>query len=898
MDKKPNYTLQDISEWAEKNTVSLPTVQRGFVWKPSQIENLWDSLLRGYPVGAFVLSPKENNGSFEMLDGQQRATAICLGFGKETFKDSQDKIKVFIDLERPKDEDNRKYIFRVITKSHPWGYQRTDNAKTLISDNIRKAMNLYQVDDHLEVNLDQFFPYDASLPVPFHLFIHAALKDENEEQLIKKIEKWQHWKKIKKQWEERVHKIQTEIQKNPQIRKTIPELSTNEKVSKRISEILDAVKIMIGSDMKQKIPALYLDFDKYKKTLVSTTSQETIHEDFNDTENNEEQTEEIDNSNDEIENLFIRLNAGGTPLRGEELNYSILKAKISSELQEKIEKSCEGLLKPSRFITIAYRLFQHQKKEENIDALTMRIKPKQFQRTITDKLSEFEFFLIDVLDNKSYNNKTLLEYSRHLLEYDENLNAYGLPYLITSKIADVAPEVMFILLYRLLHKKDMLQFNTDLHRKMIGMITLLVWLGKGEKQRDHAKLLSNVWPCVKTLRKELFWSSSTVQRALLNEVLIPFPSYDKPYDKNSLVQLRKYKAQSNSDIRAKFHRDTNYGRFIDKMFFNKDLILYAQREFLSKHFKEKQYHLDDTNVPFDWDHISPAKFIYHKFGIPKIIKYWYNTNGNYRAWTFSLNRMDQDDVPAVKLDPLNPNLYTDVENEVFVEIQNRWKQHFHKKGIQNQNAHELKTQLLGWSFCDKKWANCAVKDMKKDWKFVYTLILERNLSIFKKWYEQLKIDELIPNKKETFSTVINNKKWDINPKDDKELIKTFLIDDLNCLVSKPISICDTTVYIYITYNKNSEEVLLDSGIEFGIFEKSPGDFIRKIIIPDTEKMNYETDRKSLIQHNFTLISFDKDSYVELFKNFKLWLEGFPNDDVKKLADTLMSKVKKLYKVAD
>jgi len=26
---------------------------------------------------------------------------------------------------------------------------------------------------------------------------------------------------------------------------------------------------------------------------------------------------------DEIENLFIRLNSGGTPLRGEELNYSV-----------------------------------------------------------------------------------------------------------------------------------------------------------------------------------------------------------------------------------------------------------------------------------------------------------------------------------------------------------------------------------------------------------------------------------------------------------------------------------------------------------------------------------------------------------------------------------------------
>lgn len=154
------------------------------MWKPSQIENLWDSLLRGYPVGAFVLSHKINTDTFEMLDGQQRATAICLGFGKDTFRDSQDKIKVFIDLEKPNTDDNRKYIFRVITRSHPWGYQKTDNTKALTSDNIRKAMNLYDVDDYLEAMLEQFYPFDASLPVPFSIIIKSVLQKETIDQLL------------------------------------------------------------------------------------------------------------------------------------------------------------------------------------------------------------------------------------------------------------------------------------------------------------------------------------------------------------------------------------------------------------------------------------------------------------------------------------------------------------------------------------------------------------------------------------------------------------------------------------------------------------------------------------------------------------------------------------------
>jgi len=52
-----HYTITEIANWPATEFAELPKVQRGFVWKPNQIEVFWDSLLRGYPVGAFVLSP-------------------------------------------------------------------------------------------------------------------------------------------------------------------------------------------------------------------------------------------------------------------------------------------------------------------------------------------------------------------------------------------------------------------------------------------------------------------------------------------------------------------------------------------------------------------------------------------------------------------------------------------------------------------------------------------------------------------------------------------------------------------------------------------------------------------------------------------------------------------------
>ena len=35
--------------------LAMPPIQRGFVWKARQIQDLWDSLLRGMPIGAVMV---------------------------------------------------------------------------------------------------------------------------------------------------------------------------------------------------------------------------------------------------------------------------------------------------------------------------------------------------------------------------------------------------------------------------------------------------------------------------------------------------------------------------------------------------------------------------------------------------------------------------------------------------------------------------------------------------------------------------------------------------------------------------------------------------------------------------------------------------------------------------
>jgi uncharacterized protein with ParB-like and HNH nuclease domain len=72
------FSLKEIADWTKPNSiVEIPALQRGLVWKPRQVELLWDSLLRGFPIGSFMLSDVIGEDKFYLMDGQQRYNAKC-----------------------------------------------------------------------------------------------------------------------------------------------------------------------------------------------------------------------------------------------------------------------------------------------------------------------------------------------------------------------------------------------------------------------------------------------------------------------------------------------------------------------------------------------------------------------------------------------------------------------------------------------------------------------------------------------------------------------------------------------------------------------------------------------------------------------------------------------------
>lgn len=101
-----------------KLNFEIPPVQRGLVWSPSQVIELWDSISKGYPIGSFTIY-KDENGKDQLLDGQQRYNAILMG--TESHADGMVWVK--------EDEEGIPH-FMVCTSCHPWGFkEREQNAQ-------------------------------------------------------------------------------------------------------------------------------------------------------------------------------------------------------------------------------------------------------------------------------------------------------------------------------------------------------------------------------------------------------------------------------------------------------------------------------------------------------------------------------------------------------------------------------------------------------------------------------------------------------------------------------------------------------------------------------------------------------------------------------------------------
>ena len=181
-------TVASALKLIQKNELILPAIQREYVWKPSQVIKIFDSVLRGYPVGSF-LSWKvlpETVGTFKfygfmrdysgydkkhnpvvdiptdreviaVLDGQQRLTSLNIGLrGTYAYRNprawankawSYPERRLYLNLlgEAPENEAGLKYHLAFLTKEQVEQAANDDTKKWFPISDIFEAGEAFQM---------------------------------------------------------------------------------------------------------------------------------------------------------------------------------------------------------------------------------------------------------------------------------------------------------------------------------------------------------------------------------------------------------------------------------------------------------------------------------------------------------------------------------------------------------------------------------------------------------------------------------------------------------------------------------------------------------------------------------------------------------------------------------
>jgi hypothetical protein len=187
--------LTDWLAWVtQKNRdvfVARPMIQRGSVWKANAIADLWDSLLRGMPIGSLTVYRNERRkddemtrpwdqekaknmpipeGSLFLLDGQQRTLAMLIGWPweKEMYR------RVWVDFGQP-GATGQQFRLQVTTEYQPFGFNPNDQSKKLQRWERRKARDDFNRKDEnitkfngipdYKLPLDKTEPYGTVHPL-------------------------------------------------------------------------------------------------------------------------------------------------------------------------------------------------------------------------------------------------------------------------------------------------------------------------------------------------------------------------------------------------------------------------------------------------------------------------------------------------------------------------------------------------------------------------------------------------------------------------------------------------------------------------------------------------------------------------------------------------------------
>ena len=258
----------------------------------------------------------------------------------------------------------------------------------------------------------------------------------------------------------------------------------------------------------------------------------------------------------------------------------------------------------------------------------------------------------------------------------------------------------------------------------MGTITAIAWFS-----RDSGKYVRSIWD--KTSNNDMWGKEilinpfansgksnmiplikpGVLRQFLIEEIVEKGTHWNNLYPSESHPISSVFDRISLDDQSRDDRNSTNkelWDGFINRLKHCKPLVLYVQRSYINENLSDfnQLESLEDTNAPWDWDHIYPQSWVYYKKNIPHIIGSWYNSIGNLRAVALEINRSENNN--AAPCDRLLNRLA-----ESFVK-DNDWKY----------------------------WNRIAQRISIDEAPILSQAILNRLVNIYQDWYNELKIESL------------------------------------------------------------------------------------------------------------------------------------------------------------
>ncbi len=168
----------------KKGLIKIPKFQRDFVWSIEKTAGLLDSILKGYPIGTFILwetrsrlNDVKNIGNLELpevpedtkiqyvLDGQQRITSLYAAYlGAKIQKEGEKKVtdykNIYVDLDKDFESDDEP----IVTSEKPTSKHITLNKILNFQENLIEIKDNYSNEyfNKIHIYSQAFATYDFS----------------------------------------------------------------------------------------------------------------------------------------------------------------------------------------------------------------------------------------------------------------------------------------------------------------------------------------------------------------------------------------------------------------------------------------------------------------------------------------------------------------------------------------------------------------------------------------------------------------------------------------------------------------------------------------------------------------------------------------------------------------